>query len=61
MTFKLNKKTEDLIGIIIISIFIGLVVGYAWCYSQSKINYELGFVDGLNEMSVLVKSEICEP
>jgi len=61
LNFKLNEKTEDLIGIITISIAIGLIIGYAWCYSQSKINYELGFGDGLNEMSVLVKSEICEP
>ena len=61
MNFKLSKKTEDIIGVIIISMFIGLVIGYFWASSQSKLNYELGFEEGLKEMSILAESEICDP
>ena len=53
-------KTQDLIGTIILTLAIGLALGYAWAKSQSELNYEQGFIKGLSELTVLVKGEICD-
>lgn len=58
---NLNKKIGNLLGVIIISITIGLIIGYTVAHSQHKINCERCFNDGINEMTVVWKSAICKP
>lgn len=45
---------------ILVTAFIFLVLGYAWRYGQEQVSYDQGFEDGMEEMSVGVKGEICQ-
>ncbi len=50
---------NDWFAAIFITAAIFLVIGYAWGYSHQAMNYEAGYVAAIEEMTVLVKGEIC--
>lgn len=56
-----GKMTDrnDWFAAIFITAFIFIVLGYAWGYSHQEMNYEAGYKAGIEEMSVVVKEEIC--
>ena len=45
---------------IFIALIIGLALGYAWGYSRQGINYEAEYALAIEELSVVVKGEICQ-
>lgn len=51
---------NDYFAAIFIALIIGVALGYAWGYSHQTINYEAGYVAAIEEMTVLVKGEICQ-
>ena len=44
---------------IFITAAIFLALGYAWGYSRQGINYEARYAEAIEELSVVVKEEIC--
>ena len=51
---------NDYFAAIFIALIIGVALGYAWGYSHQKMNYDTGYVAAIEEMTVLVKGEICQ-
>lgn len=51
---------NDWFAAIFIALIIGVVLGYAWGYLRQGLNYEAGYVAAVEEMTVLVKGEICQ-
>lgn len=54
-----NQSRNNWFAALLVTAFIFLVIGYSWCYGQGRFNYETGFKEGIKEMSVVVKEEIC--
>lgn len=50
---------NDWFAVIFITLIVGLVAGYAWGYSRQGVNYEAGYTEAAEELSVVVKEEIC--
>ena len=55
-----NQNRNNWFAALLVTAFTFLVIGYAWRYSQDSFNYEVGFRDGIEEMSVVTKGEICQ-
>lgn len=51
---------NDWFAAIFITLIAGLVLGYAWGYSRQGINYEARYEAAIDELSVVVKGEICQ-
>ncbi len=51
---------NDWFAAIFLALVIGIALGYAWAYYHGKLKYEYGYTDGVKEMSVIAKGEICQ-
>lgn len=54
-----NQNRNNWFAALLVTAFIFLVVGYCWRYGQEQGNYERGFKEGIKEMSIVMKGEIC--
>lgn len=50
---------RDWLGWMVITLVVGVAVGYAWGISRQTINYDIGYGEAMADMTVLVKGEIC--
>lgn len=50
---------NDWFAAIFITLIIGVAAGYALGYSRQGMNYEAGYAEAYDELSVVVKEEIC--
>ena len=55
---KMTDRNDWFAGIFI-ALIVGLIAGYAWGYSRQGINYEARYAEAIEELSVVVKEEIC--
>lgn len=57
-----DEKTDtwDMLAWIVIVLLVGVALGYTWRYIQEPIQYERGYVEGMEELSVVTRGEICD-
>ena len=51
---------NDWFAAIFITLIIGAALGYVWGYSRQGINYEARYTEAIEELSVVVRGEICQ-
>lgn len=54
-----SQSRNNWFAALLVTAFVFLVIGYSWRYGQEQGRYEQGFQEGMNEMSVVTKGEIC--
>lgn len=57
-----DEKTDtwDMLAWIVIVMLVGGSLGYFYRYVQEPSAYERGYVDGMEELSVVARGEICQ-
>lgn len=57
-----DEKTDtwDMLAWIFIVLLVGASLGYAYRYVQEPSAYERGYGDGMEELSVVTRGEICK-
>ena len=54
-----SQSRNNWFAALLVTAFIFLVIGYAWRYGQEGQSYDKGFSDGIEEVSVMSKGELC--
>lgn len=50
----------DWLGTVFLTLVIGIGLGYAYRYVQEPSAYERGYIEGMEELSVVARGEICK-